>query len=262
MQRQVNGITLAYDVQGDGPWLVLCHSLGMNRQMWFGQVPAFAQRYRVLTYDARGHGESTKAPGPYSFELLADDLHRLLEAEGVSSVAVVGLSLGGNTAQAFTAAHPEMVRALVLSDTTAWYGPEGAANWEARRKDLEQNGLAGITDFQTTRWFTDAFRAAHPDVVQRFADWLRADDVASYMETQRALGAGDLREAIARITCPTLVVVGEEDYATPLAMAQDLHARIRCSELLVIEEARHLSPVEQPDRFSAVVLDFLSRAGY
>lgn len=262
MQRQVDGITLAYDVQGNGPWLLLCHSLGMNREIWFQQVPEFARNYRVLTYDARGHGESSKPPGPYSYELLAEDLRKLLAAEGVERAAVVGLSLGGNTAQALASSHPELVAALVLSDTTAWYGPEGEKNWETRARDLEERGFETIIDFQLTRWFTDDYRAAHPDLMKRFAGWLTANDLAAYTACQRALGKGDLREAVARITCPTLITVGEGDYATPPVMAQDLNARIAGSELVILPSARHFSPVEQAERFNAAVLDFLARAGY
>jgi 3-oxoadipate enol-lactonase len=262
IQQQVNGITLAYDVEGAGPWLALCHSLGMVRQMWFQQVPAFSSRYRVLTYDARGHGESTKAPAPYSFDLLADDLYALLQSQGVTSLALIGLSLGGNTAQAFAAAHPEMVKALVLSDTTAWYGPDAPKNWEARAKDVQEKGMAGITDFQVTRWFTEPFVAEHPEIAQQFSQWLVANDPDAYIATQRALGDGDLREAVKRITCPTLIVVGETDYATPPAMAEDLHQRIAGSETMILDRARHLSPVEAADRFNAAVLAFFERVGY
>ncbi len=262
MERVVNGVRLSYEVTGSGPWLVLAHSLGMRGEQWCQQVPAFAQRYRVLTYDARGHGSSEKPPAPYSFELFAEDLYQLLRAEGVERTAAIGLSLGGNTVQALAAAHPELVQALVLSDTTAWYGPRGQESWEARAREVEAKGMAGIRDFQLTRWFTDAFRASHPDLVERFAGWLVANDPAAFMATQRALGAGDLRDAVGKIACPTLIIVGEEDYATPLEMAQDLHDRIPRSELVVFTSARHFTPVEQADLFNHTVLEFLARVGY
>ena len=123
-------------------------------------------------------------------------------------------------------------------------------------------GLEGVVDFQVTRWFTDAFRAAHPEIAERFIGYLTANDPKCFMAAQRALGAGDLRTSTAGISCPTLVLVGEEDYATPLPMAEDLHQRIKGSELRVLERARHLSPVEQPELFNGFVLDFLKRAGY
>jgi 3-oxoadipate enol-lactonase len=262
VEREVNGVRLSYEITGSGPWLVLSHSLGMRGELWYQQVPAFASRYCVLTYDARGHGNSGKPPGPYAFEQFAEDLYQLLIAEGVDRAALVGLSLGGNTVQALAAAHPELIQALVLSDTTAWYGPEGQKNWESRAREVEEKGMAGIVEFQTTRWFTDPFHAAQPELVNRFAGWLTANDPAAFTATQRALGAGDLREEVARITCPTLIIVGEEDYATPPEMARDLNQRIANAELVILPSARHFSPVEQPERFNTTVLDFLARVGY
>ncbi len=262
MERVVNGVRLSYEVTGSGPWLVLAHSLGMRGEQWYQQTPAFAQHYRVLTYDARGHGSSEKPPGPYSFELFAEDLYQLLRAEGVQRTAAVGLSLGGNTVQALAAAHPDLVQALVLSDTTAWYGPQGQQSWEARAREVEEKGMAGIRDFQLTRWFTDPFRESQTQLLERFAGWLTANDPAAFMASQRALGAGDLRDVVGKITCPTLIIVGEEDYATPPAMAEDLHNRIKGSELMIFSSARHFTPVEQAERFNQTVLDFLARAGY
>jgi len=95
VDREVNGVRLTYEITGAGPWLVLAHSLGMRGKLWYQQVPLFAQQYRVLTYDARGNGNSEKPAGPYSFELLAGDLYQLLLAEGIAQTAAVGLSLGG-----------------------------------------------------------------------------------------------------------------------------------------------------------------------
>lgn len=262
MERTVDGFRLAYDRVGQGECLVLCHSLGMNREMWFQQVPAFADRYQVFTFDARGHGQSDKPAGPYSIEAMAEDLYKLLRAEGVDRAAVVGLSMGGNTAQALAAAHPEFVRALVLADTTAWYGPEAEKNWEQRAREVETKGIGSIVEIQLGRWFSDGFRASRLDLMSRFSAWLSANDVAGYTATQRALGKVDLRGELERVTCPTLVVVGEHDPATPPSMAEDLHARISGSQLLVLPGARHMSPVEQPERFNAAVLEFLAASGY
>jgi 3-oxoadipate enol-lactonase len=262
MQREVNGITLTYDVKGDGPWLVFAHSLGMTKDLWSQQVGVFSQRYRVLTYDARGHGQSSKPPGPYSYELLGADLYELLTGLDITSAAVVGLSLGGNTAQVLAAQHPDLVKALVLSDTTVWYGPDGEKNWQARADDVRAKGLAEIIDFQLTRWFSDAFRSVRPDVVDRCRKWLIENDPAAYMEAQGALGRGDLRESTKQISCPTLITVGEGDYATPPAMAEDLHQRIAGSQLKILPGARHFSPIESAAQFNAVVSVFLSRVGY
>lgn len=262
MQRQVNDITLAYDKTGNGPALVLCHSLGMNRKMWFQQVPAFSQRYQVLTFDARGHGESSKPAGPYTIEQMGEDVYGLLKAEGITRTAVFGLSMGGNTAQAIAVNHSDLVQALILCDTTAWYGADAEKNWEARASEVAASGMASIINFSLSRWFSDGFRASRPDLMKQLADWLTANDVGGYTATQRALGKIDLRGRVDNISCPTLVIVGEHDPATPPAMARDLHERIKGSKLLVLPEAKHMSPVERADDVNKAVLEFLAQAGY
>jgi 3-oxoadipate enol-lactonase len=116
-----------------------------------------------------------------------------------------------------------------LIDTTAWYGPDAPSQWEQRAQRALKEGLKDLIDFQVTRWFGDAFRAQHPDVVQHCIDVFLANDIPAYAETCRMLGTNDLRNALPGITRPTTVIVGEEDYAAPPAMAQVMHQGIRNS---------------------------------
>jgi 3-oxoadipate enol-lactonase len=255
MQAQVDGIQIEYEVAGDGRPIVFAHSLGMDHTLWSAQVREFGDRYRVLTYDARGHGASAKPPGPYSVERFGDDLYGVMQAAGIARAVVVGLSMGGMAAQACVAAHPEAVEALVLADTTCWYGENAQAEWEPRARAAEENGLASLVDFQLTRWFSDRTRAERPDITDHAKRVFLANDVPAYAAACRALGAMDLRTKVDGIRCPTLILVGEEDYATPPAMAEDIHRRIAGSELVVLPGVRHLSAVEAPE----VVDEHISR---
>jgi 3-oxoadipate enol-lactonase len=246
MQAKVDGVQLYYEVAGNGRTLAFAHSLGMDHTLWEAQQRHFGSNYRVLTFDARGHGASDKPPGPYSVERFGEDFYGVLKAAGVERAVVVGLSMGGMAAQALAAAHPEVVDGLVLADTTCWYGETAVQDWEPRAVAAEEKGLASLIDFQLTRWFSDRTRAEQPDVVEAARRVFLANDVPGYAAACRALGAMDLRGKIDKITCPTLILVGEEDYATPPAMAEDLNRRIAGSEMVVLPGIRHLSAVEAP----------------
>src|SRR5688572_30152015 len=176
MQAQVDGIHINYEVSGDGRAIVFAHSLGMDRTLWQAQERHFRDRYRVLTFDARGHGASDKPPGPYSVERFGEDFYGVLRAAGVERAIVVGLSMGGMAAQALAIAHPEAVEALVLADTTCWYGETAMADWEPRAKAAEEKGLASLLDFQLTRWFSDRTRAEQPDIVEHARRVFLAND--------------------------------------------------------------------------------------
>jgi 3-oxoadipate enol-lactonase len=168
--------------------------------------------------------------------------------------------MGGMVALAFAARHPTRTSALGLIDTTAWYGAEAPKNWAARADQAVKQGLQSLVDFQTTRWFGDEFRANNPDVVQRCVDIFLKNDLPAYVEACHMLGRADLRAALPSLKMPTAVVVGEEDYAAPVAMAQALRDGIAGSTFTVLPKARHLTPLEVPDIIAAELDRLLARA--
>jgi 3-oxoadipate enol-lactonase len=224
----------------------------MDRAFWRPVVERIAGRASVLTFDCRGHGASDKPAGPYTVELFADDLADLMDSVGWDKAAIAGASMGGCVSLAFAARYPQRTAGLGLIDTTACYDAMPA--WIERGNKAKQEGLSSLIGFQVTRWFGDAFRESHKDVVQESVDTFLRNDVAAYSETCRMLGACDLRHALSGIRTPTAVIVGEEDYATPVNMAQELHAGIAGSTLTVLKGARHLTPLEQPDTIADALL--------
>lgn len=230
---------------------VLIHSLAMDQAFW--RPVAERLDAAVLLYDCRGHGKSEKAAIPYSVGQFADDLAALIDGIGWDAALVAGASMGGCVALAFAAKYPARIAALGLVDTTAWYGPDAPRQWEERAQKALEGGLAALVDFQVTRWFGDAFRAAHPEVVSQCVATFLENDLSAYAASCRMLGAADLRPSLGRIRVPTAVLVGEEDYATPLAMAQALHKGIAGSTLAVLKNARHLTPLERPDEVAAAL---------
>ena len=243
-----DGTRLHYRLRGTGPIrFALTHSLAMTESFWKPVADALGERASILTWDCRGHGASDKPEGPYTVELFADDLAVLFDVVGWSDAICAGASMGGTVTLAFAGRHPERVSAVGLVDTTARYGAEAPAAWEERAAKARADGLASLTAFQQTRWFSDAFRAARPEMVQRCVETFCANDVDAYVETCRMLGRADMRQTLRSITVPTTILVGEEDYATPPAMALEIHEGIGGSTLEVIPSARHLTPLECPD---------------
>ena len=247
--RCSDGSAIFFRVEGKegGPHIALVHSLAMDHRFWLPVVERLSREASILFYDCRGHGRSDRSESRYTTELFAHDLSDIMNHIGWTSATIAGASMGGCVSLAFAASFPQRTNALGLIDTTAWYGPNAEKEWSARADKAAVDGLSGLIDFQKTRWFSDAFRAAHPDVVERCVEIFLANDLSAYGETCRMLGAHNVTASLPEISCPTAVIVGEEDYATPIAMAQTLHEGIRNSRLMVIEKARHLTPLEVPD---------------
>ncbi|HSR71504.1 MAG TPA: alpha/beta fold hydrolase [Kiloniellales bacterium] len=254
--RLADGTRIRYRVWGGerpGRRFALVHSLAMDAAFWTPVAEALSSDCEVLALDCRGHGKSDKPPGPYRVERFADDLAGVLDAVGWRSARVAGASMGGCVALAFAARHPRRLSGLGLIDTTAWYGAEAQKTWEGRAGKALEEGMAALVEFQKTRWFSDAFRETHPDRVEAAIEVFLANDVEAYAESCRMLGNCDMRAALPGIAVPTEIVVGEEDYATPVAMAEAMRAAIPGAGLEVIEGARHFTPLEVPERIAAAL---------
>ena len=260
--RAKDGCQLSYRIYANPgkPRLALIHSLALSGAMWGEVIAQLAGAAEILAYDCRGHGQSERRPGPYSVELFADDLAALLDSCGWSSAVVAGCSMGGCVAQAFAARYPQRVRGLALVDTTAWYGPTAPNDWKARGARPAKDGFPSMMEFQLSRWFSDGFRRAHPDVANEITQVFLANDAASYQAACEMLGNADLRAALPAFGMPVSVIVGQEDYATPVAMAQYLHESIPNSTLRVIPGARHTTPVECPRDIAAALGDLVGKA--
>jgi len=253
--RAHDGTAIAYTLIEGGagaPSIALVHSLAMDRSFWQPVVGQLAGKASLLLLDCRGHGASGKPAGPYTVELFADDLADLFDHVGWTKATVAGASMGGCVSLAFAARHPQRASGLGLIDTTACYDAMPA--WVDRASKAKQESLASLIGFQLTRWFGDAFRERNKDVVQASVDVFLRNDIPAYAETCLMLGACDLRKALPGINVPTAVIVGEEDYATPVKVAQELHDGIAGSTLTVLKGARHLTPIERPEEIAAELL--------
>ncbi|WP_233833702.1 alpha/beta fold hydrolase [Paraburkholderia sp. ZP32-5] len=258
-----DGTRIGYNLYGrkeNAVRVVLVHSLAMDRRFWTPVVERLMPRASVLAIDARGHGASDKPAGPYTVSLFARDVYDVMHALDFRHALIAGASMGGCVALEFAATYAEAIAAGLI-DTTAWYGETAPQDWDLRATKAEAGGLPPLVEFQTTRWFSDAFRAARPDVVQQCVDTFLRNDIAAFAATGRMLGAFDGRALMRDVTVPACVIVGEEDYAATPAMARALHAGIAGSTFTEIPAARHLTPLETPDIVARELHTLLDRAG-
>ena len=247
-----DGVEIACEARGytkASPPLVLVHSLAMDHTFWDAVAAPLTGTTTVLTYDCRGHGLSGKPEGSYLVEQFADDVADLVDHFNWRQVVVAGASMGGCVALATATAYPDRVAGLGLFDTTAGYNAPD--KWEERAAAAETRGLEAMVEFQTTRWFSDAFRVSRKDVVDAAVAVFLANEARCYAQACRMLGMFEVTHALPRLKMPARIVVGEQDYATPVAMSETLHRGIARSSLTVIPAARHLTPLECPNRIAA-----------
>jgi 3-oxoadipate enol-lactonase len=223
-------VKIVFDIYGDRDApdrAVLIHSLAMDRAYWRPVAERLMRKgICVAALDCRGHGASGKPTGPYTIASFAGDVRALLDSLRWPEAVIAGSSMGGSVALAFAIDYGERASGLALIDTTAWYGPDAPKNWAERADAAREKGLASLVAFQTTRWFGDAFRTDHADVVQACVG----------------------------------IVVGEEDYATPPAMAEAMKAAISQATYRLLPNARHLTPLERSDEVTEEILAVIGKA--
>jgi 3-oxoadipate enol-lactonase len=254
---RVNDVDIAYQWDGlaSGPVVVLSNSLMSNLNMWDDTIGALTDTYRVLRYDTRGHGRSGVTPGPYSIESLSKDLVGLLDALKVSKAHVVGLSMGGMTAQYVGANFPERVLSLGLCNTASEMPPR--STWAARIESAQQSGIAALVDGTIQRWFREGFTQRSPEKITAVRKMILATPVEGYIANASAVRDMAQTTMLLKIKAPTLVMTGRQDPACTVDQGTVLHRMIDGSKFVIIEDAAHLSNIEQPEVFNRNLRAFL-----
>jgi len=252
----IKGLSVHYRAEGpaEAPPLLLIHSLGTSLEMWAPQATALAGKFRVISYDLRGHGLSEATDGPYTLELLAGDALGLLDHLGIERAHVACVSLGGMIGQTLGIASAGRLRSLVLGDTASVIGPK--SNWDNRAATLRAEGMGALVDPILSRWFTPGFIQSHPQIVRGFGAMLMRMPAEAYISAACAVRDGDTTAALGRIACPTLVLVGDQDVSTPPSAAEALKAGIPGAKLVVIENAAHIPTVERPEAVTSAMVSF------
>lgn len=255
-----NGIRLAYSDQGSGLPVVFLHGFPLNRSMWAPQVAALSGSARVVTIDLRGHGESDAPLWRYSMEEFADDVAALLTHLGLAQVVLVGLSMGGYVAFAFARRHADRLRGLVLTDTRAQADTEEGRGGRFRVAQAAQaKGPGAVADLMLPKLLAPATLGSRPALVTQVRAMIESMSVSGIAGDLMAMAdRPDSVSLLPSLACPTLVVVGEQDQATPVADARLMAERIPGARLELIPDAGHLPNLEQPALFNERLARFLA----
>ena len=257
MKANIGGIDMHYEVSGSGPWITLSHSLAANLGMWDEQLEVLNQHFTVLRYDIRGHGQTQVTDGPYTLEQLADDVHGLLRYLGVTRTHWIGLSLGGMIGQVFAIRYPELIDHAVIADSTGKAAPNAATMWGERATLARSQGMHALVQPTLSRWFTDTYREKHPEVMTRIGQMIESTSPEGYAGCCAAIAVIHTLEGLQHLKTPGLVIVGDQDLATPATMSEQIHQHWPNSNFVTLKDAAHLASVEQAAAFNDAVLKFM-----
>ena len=255
MQAHVNGITITYNDRGTGLPLVFLHAFPLNRSMWAQQEDALCSQFRIITIDLRGHGESDAPLWRYTLEQFADDVCALLDRLSIQQAIFTGLSMGGYILFAFYRKYATRVKGLILADTK---GQADTAEGKEGRFQMAQTaykkGPSAIADIMLPKLLSPATIQTNPDLVRQVRAMIEGNQISGIVGDLMAMAERpDSIPLLKQITCPTQIIVGELDQATPPSDAKLMADHIPNSSLAVIPNAAHLANLEQPERFNQIV---------
>jgi 3-oxoadipate enol-lactonase len=255
VRTQINGITLGYDDQGDGSPIVFLHAFPLNRTMWAEQSDALASQFRIITVDLRGHGESDAPLWHYRLDQAADDVRSLLDHLAIPQALFVGLSMGGYILFAFYRKYAARVKGLILADTRAQADTaEGIQGRFQMAQIACQQGPVAIADIMVPKLLSPATIQTRPEIVRKVRAMIEGNQISGIAGDLMAMAERpDSLSLLRQITCPTQIIVGELDQATPPSDARLMADQIPQAGLTIIPGAAHLANMEQADLFTETV---------
>lgn len=260
MLAWLKDLRLNWREDGDpaGRPVILAHALGLDLQLWDGIVPLLPAGLRIIRYDLRGHGLSDVPPPPYAMGALVRDAEGLLDQIGVRDAVFVGLSVGGMIAQGLAVKRPDLVRALVLSNTTAKSGTR--AIWDERVRAVREGGVAAVAEDVLARWFAKSQRES--GIGQLWRQRLLSCPADGYAGVAAAIGGADFLTPTSGLRLPALCIAGSDDGSIPPDLVRELADLIPGAGFELIRGAGHLPPVDQPERFATTLTGFLRGIGH
>jgi 3-oxoadipate enol-lactonase len=258
MQAILQGVTVSYESQGEGPPIVFVHGLGGTGNVWHAQRMVLSRYHRVVTYDLSGSGRSDKSRRQFSIDSWADDLAGLLDHLGLPAAAVAGHSMGTVIVQRFAAKYPQRTSALVLAGGITELSAAGKDVFAKRAEAVEKEGMAAVADTVLGGALSPGTRERNLALTGMVREMLLANDPICYAGHCRALMAGSAKGDQSRIACPTLLVVGDQDPVTPLSVQRQIGGAIKNSRIRIVPNTAHLTMLESPETFNTVLLEFLA----
>ena len=252
----------SYLATGQGQPVVLIHGVGLNKEMWGGQIVGLATQYRVIAYDMLGHGASPRPDSGSGLLGYADQLLELLEHLQLPQATVIGFSMGGLVARAFALHYPQHLQGLVVLNSVFNRSAEQRAGVIARTSQAAEHGPDANAEAALSRWFSREYQAANPAQIAAIRQTLAGNDPQGYLTTYELFATQDMYRVddLGSITAPTLIATGELDPGSTPQMAEQLAQRIPGARVVVLAEQRHMMPVESPRLVNQMLLEFLQTA--
>ncbi|MGE3807181.1 MAG: alpha/beta fold hydrolase, partial [Gemmataceae bacterium] len=257
MIATINGTSIHYEQQGEGPAILFIHGLGGTSNVWHAQRVGLSRYYKVIAYDLTGSGLSDKSKKEYSIATWADEAAGLLDHLKIEQAVIVGHSMATVIAQHFAAKHPQKTAALVLCGGLVELGPPGKEAFTKRADTVEKEGMIAIADAVLGGALTAATREANPALTGLVRELLLSNCPQSYAGHCRALVAASAKADQSKISAPTLLLVGDQDPVTPLALQKTIAGAIKNSRIRVVPNTAHLTMLETPAAFNTALLEFL-----
>lgn len=260
MHAEANGIRIHYSIDGreGAPWVTFITGIANDITMWDGQIPALESDFRILRYDSRGHGGTQATEGDYTFDMLMGDLVGLWDALGIQKSHLVGLGLGGSTAIGVGVQHSDRLLSLVPCCCRAVMTPDFAARWPGYVETVKAGGMEAMVEPTVQRWFTDDFKAAHPEALDSVRAQIRGTNPLGYYGCIAAFLTLDFRNRIDRISVPTLFISGANDLmGGPSALMQELADAVPGAKHVSVPDAAHICNIQNPEGFNDALAGFL-----
>lgn len=263
MQATINGITLAYSDSGAGLPIVFLHAFPLNRTMWAQQESALSSQFRIIAIDLRGHGESDAPLWRYTLDQAAEDVRALLDHLAIQQALFAGLSMGGYILLAFYRKYADRVKGMVLADTKAQADTAEGKEGRFQMAQLAyKHGPSAIADLMLPKLLSPAAIQSKPEIVQRVRTMIEGNQMSGIVGDLMAMAERpNSMPFLKEITCPTQIIVGDLDQATPPADATLMAEQIPHARLAIIPNAAHLSNIEQPEEFSRTIAAFAKALG-
>jgi 3-oxoadipate enol-lactonase len=264
MNITLNDVDFRYELDGPegAPWIVFSNSLTTDVTMWNTEVAELSDRYRILRYDTRGHGQTSAPDGPYSFELLVADVIALMDAVGADRAHYVGLSLGGMTGLGVAIEHGDRLLSLAACDARPFADPEWAEPWVGRIALAREKGMEALVEPTVARWFTEGFQSdpVNAPVLDHVRRMIRETSVEGYTGCAGALQELNYLPRLGEISVPSLFMTGRSDGSTPPAASEQMHAAVPGSQCVIVDPASHVSNLENPAQFDAALFAHIEAA--
>ena len=244
-----------YKQYGAGPPIILLHPVGLDAFL-DPIISGISSGYKVYALDFRGHGQSDRPSEPFTLDDLTRDVIQFCKLLNLNRIILCGLSMGGMVAQKVALEEPTLISALILADTTTKTVPDLMLQ---RAKKVENGGMAEIIPETLERWFTGETLQHKPELINLVKERLLADDPVVHGLTWRAMADLDLTDRLTEISCPCLIICGDQDQSTPPMIANEMKKRINRSSYSEISDASHMSLLEQPEAFAKAIRDFLKK---